>query len=231
MYYCMPFTQCPVHLWQKVDYIMEFSEWLYQHQFPVEDALGQLQWALTLLLTLGGEGRGEEEGDDSEGRMASNSVKESGKKCKYIHVHSEVLCRGNEAVALVRAASSVQAIIHNNASSSHQPLAGLGDIAEDSSPLIPQPQQPQPAQQLASFPDLPPPARASMSSARVLDTAMRTYVMMSQLHSRGSEGHIEYCLAALGCCCLLWKVQSAHQLHVLNTSSSLCTHVCSHNST
>lgn len=117
----------------------------------------------------------------------------------------------------------MQAVTHNNASSSHQTLAGLGDIAEDSSPPITQPQQPQLAQQLASSPDLPPPAWASMSSARVLDTAMRTYVMMSQLHSRGSEGHTECCLAALGCCCLLWKVQSARQLHVLNKFVYVCT--------
>lgn len=79
--------QSPVHLWQKVDYVMEFSEWLYRHQYPVEDARGQLQWALTLLLTLGGEERGdEEEGEDSKGRTDSSSAKESGKKCKYIHV-------------------------------------------------------------------------------------------------------------------------------------------------
>lgn len=110
----------------------------------------------------------------------------------------------------------------------NQSLAGLGDIAEDLSPTITQPQQPQQPQQLASFPGLPPPARASLSSARVLDTAMRIYVMMSQLHSRGSEGHIECCLAALGYCCLLWKVQSSHQLGAFKYCRQVCVHTYIH---
>ena len=42
----------------KVDYLLALSEWLYSHQFPVEDALSHLKWALSLLL---GAERGEEE--------------------------------------------------------------------------------------------------------------------------------------------------------------------------
>ncbi|XP_011370907.1 cilia- and flagella-associated protein 46, partial [Pteropus vampyrus] len=42
--------QKPESEWQKVDYIMEFSEWLYHRQFPIEDVTFHLNWAIDILL-------------------------------------------------------------------------------------------------------------------------------------------------------------------------------------
>lgn len=36
--------------WQKVDYLMEFGEWLFVNEYPVEDALDQFLWASDILL-------------------------------------------------------------------------------------------------------------------------------------------------------------------------------------
>nr|XP_009929955.1 PREDICTED: tetratricopeptide repeat protein 40 [Opisthocomus hoazin] len=36
--------------WQKVDYLMEFAEWLYCNQFPLNDVIKPLDWAVDLLL-------------------------------------------------------------------------------------------------------------------------------------------------------------------------------------
>ncbi|XP_013358484.1 PREDICTED: cilia- and flagella-associated protein 46 isoform X2 [Chinchilla lanigera] len=44
--------QKPESEWQKVDYIMEFSEWLYHKQFPLEDVVSQLSWAIEILLAM-----------------------------------------------------------------------------------------------------------------------------------------------------------------------------------
>ncbi|XP_023564812.1 cilia- and flagella-associated protein 46 [Octodon degus] len=44
--------QKPESEWQKVDYIMEFSEWLYHKQFPLEDVVAQLTWAIEILLAM-----------------------------------------------------------------------------------------------------------------------------------------------------------------------------------
>ncbi|KAG6935922.1 cilia and flagella associated protein 46 [Chelydra serpentina] len=38
--------------WQKVDYLMEFAEWLYCNQFPLNDAIKHLDWAVDILLHL-----------------------------------------------------------------------------------------------------------------------------------------------------------------------------------
>lgn len=63
--YYLSSSQSRNHTWKKVDYILAFSEWLYTHQYPVQDTLSHLQWALTLLLQSGMEEGGkveEEEG-------------------------------------------------------------------------------------------------------------------------------------------------------------------------
>ncbi|NXT51328.1 CFA46 protein, partial [Pluvianellus socialis] len=36
--------------WQKVDYLMEFAEWLYCNQFPLNDVIKTLEWVVDLLL-------------------------------------------------------------------------------------------------------------------------------------------------------------------------------------
>lgn len=38
--------------WQKVEYILEFSEWLYDKQFPMEDVTFHLTWAIHILLAM-----------------------------------------------------------------------------------------------------------------------------------------------------------------------------------
>uniref|UniRef100_A0A8D0Q223 Cilia and flagella associated protein 46 n=1 Tax=Sus scrofa TaxID=9823 RepID=A0A8D0Q223_PIG len=44
--------QKPESEWQKVDYIMEFSQWLYHKQFPLEDVVFHLKWAVDILLQM-----------------------------------------------------------------------------------------------------------------------------------------------------------------------------------
>ncbi|KAM5271866.1 cilia- and flagella-associated protein 46 [Ctenodactylus gundi] len=44
--------QKPESDWQKVDYIMELGEWLYHKQFPLEDVISHLTWAIEILLLM-----------------------------------------------------------------------------------------------------------------------------------------------------------------------------------
>ncbi|XP_031244561.1 cilia- and flagella-associated protein 46 isoform X3 [Mastomys coucha] len=44
--------QKPENNWQKVDYIVEFSEWMYYKQFPLEDVVDYLDWAIEILLSM-----------------------------------------------------------------------------------------------------------------------------------------------------------------------------------
>ena len=51
MLFCLV-PQKPENNWQKVDYIMEFSEWMYYKQFPLDDVFDHLDWAIEILLSM-----------------------------------------------------------------------------------------------------------------------------------------------------------------------------------
>ncbi|XP_060027023.1 cilia- and flagella-associated protein 46 isoform X2 [Erinaceus europaeus] len=57
--------QKPESEWQKVDYIVEFSEWLYHRQFPMEDVVFHLEWALDILLAMQPAGQAPEADEES----------------------------------------------------------------------------------------------------------------------------------------------------------------------
>ncbi|XP_063818084.1 cilia- and flagella-associated protein 46 isoform X2 [Pseudophryne corroboree] len=44
--------QKPENDWQKVEYLLELAEWLYCKQFPLDDAINQLDWAVDILLNM-----------------------------------------------------------------------------------------------------------------------------------------------------------------------------------
>nr|XP_014352574.1 PREDICTED: cilia- and flagella-associated protein 46 [Latimeria chalumnae] len=44
--------QKPESNWQKIDYLIEFGEWLYCNHFPITDAINQLEWAVEILLNM-----------------------------------------------------------------------------------------------------------------------------------------------------------------------------------
>ena len=75
----------------KVDYLLALSEWLYCHQFPVEDALSHLRWALALLMDPARE-EGKREVEEEEGEEEEDGGREAKSECgvlareKAVHI-------------------------------------------------------------------------------------------------------------------------------------------------
>lgn len=44
--------QSPSNEWLKVDYLLEFGQWLYSNEFPLQDAIDQLEWAVDIMLNM-----------------------------------------------------------------------------------------------------------------------------------------------------------------------------------
>ena len=38
--------------WQKFDYLLEFGQWLYCNEFPLVNAINQVEWAVDILLNM-----------------------------------------------------------------------------------------------------------------------------------------------------------------------------------
>ncbi|XP_074608699.1 cilia- and flagella-associated protein 46-like [Acropora palmata] len=62
--------------WQKVDYLMEFGEWLFVNEYPVEDAVDQFLWASDILLNKkpNEDGREDDHHIDGRSELESESV-------------------------------------------------------------------------------------------------------------------------------------------------------------
>ncbi|KAJ8317581.1 hypothetical protein KUTeg_005485 [Tegillarca granosa] len=42
----------PSNEWLKVDYLIEFGQWLYCNEFPLQDAIDQIEWAVDIMLNM-----------------------------------------------------------------------------------------------------------------------------------------------------------------------------------
>ncbi|KAG7462737.1 hypothetical protein MATL_G00187960 [Megalops atlanticus] len=58
--------QSPRSQWQKIEYLLEFGQWLYCTHFPMEDALHQMHWAEDILLHM--------EAEDQQGQMEAELI-------------------------------------------------------------------------------------------------------------------------------------------------------------
>ncbi|MBN3304410.1 CFA46 protein, partial [Amia calva] len=61
--------QKPESAWQKVDCLLEFGQWLYCNQFPITDALHQIEWAIDILLHMKFEEKKTDEAKENERRI------------------------------------------------------------------------------------------------------------------------------------------------------------------
>ncbi|CAH1785035.1 unnamed protein product [Owenia fusiformis] len=67
--------------WQKFDYLLEFGQWLYCNEFPLNDALDQLEWTIDILLNMKFE-RPSTRQSQRGGERGSKAAKGSKKKGK-----------------------------------------------------------------------------------------------------------------------------------------------------
>lgn len=44
--------QSPSSEWQKFDYLLEFGQWLYCNEFPLQEAVDMFEWAIDILLNM-----------------------------------------------------------------------------------------------------------------------------------------------------------------------------------
>ncbi|XP_069140158.1 cilia- and flagella-associated protein 46-like isoform X2 [Argopecten irradians] len=63
--------------WQKVDLLLEFGQWLYYNEFPLQDAVDQIEWAVDIILNMRTDTEIQKERAEAQRRL---SVIESNKK-------------------------------------------------------------------------------------------------------------------------------------------------------
>ncbi|XP_072485231.1 cilia- and flagella-associated protein 46 isoform X2 [Notamacropus eugenii] len=91
--------QKPESTWKKIDYLLEFSEWLYYNQFPIHNIFFHLNWAVDLLLGMKTQNSLMEE--ISPVPMEDTDVKEDAASEKASSNQEELLQESSEAAPKV----------------------------------------------------------------------------------------------------------------------------------
>ncbi|RXM35439.1 Cilia- and flagella-associated protein 46 [Acipenser ruthenus] len=113
--------QKPESDWQKVDYLLEFGEWLYKNQFPITDSLYQIEWAIDILLHM----TYSEDNQDYEGHAEKDNIipvkhrSEIGVQIANTSLSITDLKHVKQLEALIRA-HTLMAVISSCASPQHQ---------------------------------------------------------------------------------------------------------------
>ncbi|XP_059333026.1 cilia- and flagella-associated protein 46 [Ammospiza nelsoni] len=108
--------------WQRVDYLMEFAECLYCNQFPLNDAIKPLQWAIDLLLCMKfpmQSSQDEESNAIPELLPTENAKMDNGANGTTSQMNLEDLSNIKQLEALFRA-QTLMAIFSGHGSSFHQ---------------------------------------------------------------------------------------------------------------
>uniref|UniRef100_H2ZYN0 Cilia and flagella associated protein 46 n=1 Tax=Latimeria chalumnae TaxID=7897 RepID=H2ZYN0_LATCH len=102
--------QKPESNWQKIDYLIEFGEWLYCNHFPITDAINQLEWAVEILLNMNsaekskdGEDKGQRSEEDLIREALTPEVMDSSLSIKDLRTvrELEALFRAHTLIALI----------------------------------------------------------------------------------------------------------------------------------
>ncbi|XP_028917550.1 cilia- and flagella-associated protein 46 isoform X3 [Ornithorhynchus anatinus] len=103
--------------WQKVDFLMEFAEWLYFKQFPLTDAIYQLNWAIDISLQMTYSLNLVEEEEKSYLTPAAYLETQTSKEIKQITIND---IRNVRQLETLFRAHTIMAFILPHSSSNHQ---------------------------------------------------------------------------------------------------------------
>ncbi|XP_007452074.1 PREDICTED: tetratricopeptide repeat protein 40 [Lipotes vexillifer] len=172
--------QKPESEWQKVDHIMEFSEWLYHKQFPLEDVIFHLEWAIDILLRMQPDrGSPEPAGAGAAGAGATGEPCGGGGGGRGGARREGLL--GSAVPAMPLQASALWTWREEHVST---PAAPEGPGAEGSGP----------------------PSLAKLRNVRQLETLARAYTLLALVVTPSAASHQDYCLMAYTFLCRIWQV-------------------------
>ncbi|XP_022091640.1 cilia- and flagella-associated protein 46-like isoform X3 [Acanthaster planci] len=168
--------------WQKVEYLMEFAEWLYINEFPLMDCLDQLEWAADILLNMKIETRAK-----VTEQATGKSKKKKGKKSAEPAPQSPAAPRSptpTETKTATEGATDSEG--EESKAARFIPIKKQSVIGLSASNL-----------NLSA---------AELTSVKQLEHLVRIHTMLAKMAGWGSPMHKTYCLLAWGFLIRIWQV-------------------------
>ncbi|XP_072177207.1 cilia- and flagella-associated protein 46-like [Diadema setosum] len=164
--------------WQKVEYLVEFAEWLYLNEFPLQDCQDQLEWAVDILLSMRIRTRSAKKSATSE-----KSRKKRGKRSSKVGSptpgqNQQNLPQSPTLTDNKTTEAKAESEADGMDAARYIPIKKESIIGLSASSL-----------------DL---TAEEITSAKILEHLVRIHTMLAVVAGRGSEAHRNYCLLAWG---------------------------------
>eukprot|EP00057_Strongylocentrotus_purpuratus_P019582 XP_011674056.1 PREDICTED: cilia- and flagella-associated protein 46-like [Strongylocentrotus purpuratus] len=160
--------------WQKVEYLMEFAEWLYLNEFPLQDCMDQLEWAADILLNMRIRTRSAKKSAGSERGIKRKKSKRSSKVNTPVEIQQPSPApTDNKTVDTMESGDA-----DGMKAARFVPVQKTFVIGLSASNL-----------------DL---SVEEITSAKILEHLVRIHTMLAVVAGRGSDAHSNYCTLAWG---------------------------------
>ncbi|XP_071090002.1 cilia- and flagella-associated protein 46-like [Haliotis cracherodii] len=198
--YAVEALNSPSNEWLKVDYLIEFGQWLYVNDFPLQDTIDQIEWAIDILLNIqaggdkqevAGEKVAAQKGDTKKGQMkAKREKKKPGKSSAKGKTGRKSPEGGKKTPDTLSKMSD-----------------GRSDISDSDSEINPADYIPVVKQaEIGVLPANPALTISDLTDIGQLDALIRAHVVLADVHGRNSPAYADICLMAHGYFMQLWKV-------------------------
>ncbi|XP_041368336.1 cilia- and flagella-associated protein 46-like isoform X2 [Gigantopelta aegis] len=201
----------PSNEWQKVEYLLEFGQWLYVNDFPLQDAIDQIEWAADILLNMTSQ-NSQTTIAPAEGKAKGSSMFLDGKKVPAKAAATKV-AKGRRTPpkkggSLKESKESLAASHSRKSVSIGDKLTDVKSTSSESENEI-NPADYIPIAKEADIGVLPVDTSLTVTSvvdARQLDMLVRVHVVLAQVVGSASQCYRDICLTAYGYLMQLWKV-------------------------
>ncbi|XP_064631435.1 cilia- and flagella-associated protein 46-like isoform X3 [Lineus longissimus] len=191
----------PANDWQKCDYLIEFGQWLYCNEFPLVEAMDQLEWAADILLNMQFEKEKKEpSAKGKKGKKSKTSVAE-GKKGSKSAV--QPAGKGDKAIAEEAKDHGRKTPDTTAASENESEINAADYIPVVKKAVIGD------KNVIGCLPSNASLALNDLSDIQQLETLFRTHTLMVQVAGRDSPNFADLCLTAYGYIIRMWQVSMA----------------------
>ncbi|KAK7482059.1 hypothetical protein BaRGS_00026751 [Batillaria attramentaria] len=188
---------------QKVEYLLEFGQWLYANEFPLQDVLDQIEWAVDILLNVQDEGTllAKKEGKRSEKGRGKGSARSrfssSGRKSPGVDLKGK---KTSSTTTLDAKGKKVSVSSTMGADTKSEISDQDSEInAADYVPVVKE-------AIIGVLPINPSLTINDLTDVRQLDACVRAHVLLAELTGRDGACYADILLQAYGYLHRLWQV-------------------------
>ncbi|XP_025093435.1 cilia- and flagella-associated protein 46-like isoform X2 [Pomacea canaliculata] len=198
----------PSNGFQKVDYLLEFSQWLYYNHFPLQDVLDQVEWAIDILLNMQDEEAMQLKKEGTKPNATTLDSKKLSKAAKRTEKKkSKELPLGKASVTSLQKISVTEGSGMTSTGREDKALDGRLEVSDQETEISAGDFVPQAKEVVIGvLPSNPGLKISDLTNVQQLDALVRSHILLAELTGQDGTCYADILLQAQGYLVRLWQV-------------------------